>query len=302
MRTEIDQAITTLQRIYVNNFFPDENTDYRARTDNLSHFVHGHAAKKSHLHDLGLLRINGGELLDRFVAPLEAGAQRLQAEVQRIADLGVEIKYNCTVGKDITAEARRNRRLDPQRLVAELEQHPEWIVGRDEQGWVELRYPEETTHVRALVQGNRLQVLETTADLALRGRVPVRWSWMWSAEAGSEPEVELFVDGSLMLRAQGERRTLTPEEIADVVARELMGGNTGHDVINALDNAVMGPTYRAGLMRHWALERMMEFEQQLEQHMNGGATARPDVYAHPDVQKISYSKASMDTPCCSTQV
>lgn len=55
---------------------------------------------------------------------------------------------------------------------------------------------------------------------------------------------------------------VTPEEIADTVARELMGGNTGHDVINALDNAVMGPTYRAGLMRHWALEKLRALEEQ----------------------------------------
>jgi hypothetical protein len=55
---------------------------------------------------------------------------------------------------------------------------------------------------------------------------------------------------------------VTPEEIADVVARELKGGNTGHDVINALDNAVMGPTYRAGLMRHWALEKMRALERE----------------------------------------
>ncbi|NUQ75149.1 MAG: short-chain dehydrogenase [Polyangiaceae bacterium] len=54
---------------------------------------------------------------------------------------------------------------------------------------------------------------------------------------------------------------VTPEEIADVVARELMGGNTGHDIINALDNAVMGPTYRAGLMRHWALEKLRALEE-----------------------------------------
>ncbi|MFI5184854.1 MAG: short-chain dehydrogenase, partial [Vicinamibacteria bacterium] len=55
---------------------------------------------------------------------------------------------------------------------------------------------------------------------------------------------------------------VTPEEIADVVVRELVGGNTGHDVINALDNAVMGPTYRAGLMRHWALEKLRDLEKQ----------------------------------------
>ena len=57
---------------------------------------------------------------------------------------------------------------------------------------------------------------------------------------------------------------VTPEEIADVVARELQGGNTGHDVINALDNAVMGPTYRAGLMRHWALEKLRNLEKEHE--------------------------------------
>ncbi|PYQ22371.1 MAG: short-chain dehydrogenase [Acidobacteria bacterium] len=55
---------------------------------------------------------------------------------------------------------------------------------------------------------------------------------------------------------------VTPEEIADVVAREIVGGNTGHDVINALDNAVMGPTYRAGLMRHWALEKLRALEKE----------------------------------------
>jgi len=53
---------------------------------------------------------------------------------------------------------------------------------------------------------------------------------------------------------------VTPEEIADTVVRELSGGNTGHDIINALDNAVMGPTYRAGLMRHWALEKLRDLE------------------------------------------
>ena len=40
---------------------------------------------------------------------------------------------------------------------------------------------------------------------------------------------------------------------------------------------------------------MMAFEQQLEQHLNGGASSRPDVYADPKVSEISYSQASMDT-------
>lgn len=43
------------------------------------------------------------------------------------------------------------------------------------------------------------------------------------------------------------------------------------------------------------IQWMMAFDQQLEQHLHGGASARPDVYASPQVQKISYAKASMDT-------
>jgi hypothetical protein len=57
---------------------------------------------------------------------------------------------------------------------------------------------------------------------------------------------------------------VTPEEIARILIFEIEGGNTGHDVINALDNVVLGPTYRAGLMRHWALERMEELEREGE--------------------------------------
>jgi NAD(P)-dependent dehydrogenase (short-subunit alcohol dehydrogenase family) len=65
-----------------------------------------------------------------------------------------------------------------------------------------------------------------------------------------------------MLTTSRQMEFVTPEEIAQYLRFEIEGGNTGHDVINALDNAVLGPTYRAGLMRHWALERMMELEKQ----------------------------------------
>lgn len=59
---------------------------------------------------------------------------------------------------------------------------------------------------------------------------------------------------------------VTPEEIARYLVLEVEGGNTGHDVMNALDNAVLGPTYRAGLLRHWALERMMELQEEHGTH------------------------------------
>jgi len=43
------------------------------------------------------------------------------------------------------------------------------------------------------------------------------------------------------------------------------------------------------------IQWMMGFDQQLAQHLGGGASSRPDVYAQPDVKKLSYSQASMDT-------
>ena len=65
-----------------------------------------------------------------------------------------------------------------------------------------------------------------------------------------------------LLTTARQMEFVTPEEIAQYLVFEIEGGNTGHDIINALDNAVLGPTYRAGLMRHWALERLNELERQ----------------------------------------
>jgi NAD(P)-dependent dehydrogenase (short-subunit alcohol dehydrogenase family) len=53
---------------------------------------------------------------------------------------------------------------------------------------------------------------------------------------------------------------ITPEEIAANVVREILGGNTGRDVLAALDSATMGPSYRAGMMRQMALDRLHQLE------------------------------------------
>jgi hypothetical protein len=69
-----------------------------------------------------------------------------------------------------------------------------------------------------------------------------------------------------LLTTAEQMEFVTPEEIAQYLCFEIEGGNTGHDVMNALDNAVLGPTYRAGLLRHWALEYMCELEQKHATH------------------------------------
>ncbi|MGD9900076.1 MAG: short-chain dehydrogenase [Calditrichaceae bacterium] len=58
------------------------------------------------------------------------------------------------------------------------------------------------------------------------------------------------------ITSRGQMEFVTPEEIANNVIYEIIGGNTGHDIINALDNATMGPTYRAGYLRSSALQKM----------------------------------------------
>ena len=84
-----------------------------------------------------------------------------------------------------------------------------------------------------------------------------------------------------------------------------VAGKMGFEVIPQGEGGKVGqvegwtyliPTYSknqeaAFLFVQW----MMDYQQQLEQHLNGGASARPDVYAAPEVQKLAYAKASMAT-------
>ncbi len=55
---------------------------------------------------------------------------------------------------------------------------------------------------------------------------------------------------------------MTPEDIAMEALLEIMGSNTGHDVIAAVDGAVMDPTYRAGYLRQRALDEIERLEQE----------------------------------------
>jgi hypothetical protein len=60
----------------------------------------------------------------------------------------------------------------------------------------------------------------------------------------------------------GQMEYVTPEEIAENAIYEIKGGNTGHDIINALDNATLNPTYRAGYLFAGAKEHLMKLERE----------------------------------------
>ena len=63
------------------------------------------------------------------------------------------------------------------------------------------------------------------------------------------------------ITSQGQMEFVTPEEISKTIIYEVKGGNTGHDIINALDNATMEPTYRAGFMQNYAVNKLKKLEE-----------------------------------------
>jgi hypothetical protein len=70
----------------------------------------------------------------------------------------------------------------------------------------------------------------------------------------------------IAVSSEEQAEMVTPEEIARYLVFEIEGGNTGHDIVGALDGAVLGPTYRAGLLRERAIERMLALEREHGAH------------------------------------
>lgn len=60
----------------------------------------------------------------------------------------------------------------------------------------------------------------------------------------------------------GQMEIVTPEEIATYLVHEIRAGNTGRDVIAALDASTLGPTYRGGLLRSTALDKLRKIEKE----------------------------------------
>ena len=71
----------------------------------------------------------------------------------------------------------------------------------------------------------------------------------------------LFAKGEFgAITALQQMEFVTPEEIAQNIVMELVGGNTGKDVLAALDGAVMTSSYRAGQLRTVAMKDLQRIE------------------------------------------
>ncbi len=94
------------------------------------------------------------------------------------------------------------------------------------------------------------------------------------------------------ITSAGQMEFVTPEEIAENVIMEIIGDSTGHDIINALDNSIMGPTYRAGYMRHHALEKMQDLEKK-----HGVESIAFEILGPPRLSKILYEAYILKKVC-----
>lgn len=76
---------------------------------------------------------------------------------------------------------------------------------------------------------------------------------------------------------------VTPEEIAQQAILEIKGSNTGYDVISGIDMSIMDPSYRAGVLRQTALDKLARLEQETHSHSVALGQLGP-----PELSKLLY--------------
>jgi len=113
----------------------------------------------------------------------------------------------------------------------------------------------------------RAVTLESELDLTPD---PAGYETLTGPDGTSELKVPLVDTGENGLFTRGEFEAITsldqmeyitPEEIADIVVMEVRGAGTGQDIIAAVDSAVLGSTYKAGLLRPAALGVLRKLEE-----------------------------------------
>jgi hypothetical protein len=115
-----------------------------------------------------------------------------------------------------------------------------------------------------------IELVDMTLDKAIAAQGDLVFSDFAGIEDKNDTFKAVFIDtgeNGTFSRAEfetisslGQMEIVTPEEIATYLVHELRAGNTGRDVINALDAATLGPTYRGGLLRSSALEKLRKME------------------------------------------
>jgi len=158
-------------------------------------------------------------------------------------------------------------------------------------GWRQIRYGEIQREGRALQLYSG--VCEEVGD-----EMCLRYSEddeAWASFSPHETEVlrSVFIDvGESGYYSLGEFSAIssmeqmefvTSEEVAQQILFEAVGRNTGHDVVNALDSAGIGPSYRAGFLRSYAIREMKRLERE-----HGCRSVAFEMLGPPRVSKLLF--------------
>lgn len=76
---------------------------------------------------------------------------------------------------------------------------------------------------------------------------------------------------------------VTPEEIAQQALLEIKGSNTGYDVIAGVDSSIINPSFRAGVLRQTALDKLARIEEETHSHSVALGQLGP-----PELSKLLY--------------
>jgi NAD(P)-dependent dehydrogenase (short-subunit alcohol dehydrogenase family) len=103
----------------------------------------------------------------------------------------------------------------------------------------------------------------------------------------------LFAAGEFSaITTLGQMEFVTPEEIADNVIAEIGGAATGREVVQALDGAVMGPSYRAGILRQAAVNRLRQLQAE-----NEDESVAFEILGPPRLSKLLYEAHLLKRVC-----
>jgi hypothetical protein len=142
-------------------------------------------------------------------------------------------------------------------------------------------------------RGHPIMLEDCPLDRAVKLRGTLRMAGGAGTVPRKEPLKSVFIDTGEngcfsrcefeAISTPGQMEFVTPEEIAGNAVFEIKAGNTGHDIINALDNATLSPTYRAGFMFNGALNAMRKLEQE-----HGVDSVAFEMLGPPRLSKLLY--------------
>ncbi len=80
-----------------------------------------------------------------------------------------------------------------------------------------------------------------------------------------------------------QMESVTPEEIARHIVLEIKGSNTGFDIVAGMDSNVIPSSFRAGVLRQTALDKLARIEQETQSHSVALGQLGP-----PELSKLLY--------------